>query len=372
MYKTLDSYDFKGKKVLVRIDINSEVNKGKITFSERFTAPLVTIRELMQKKAKVVIIAHQGRPRSSDFTSLIQHSGLLKRFIPKLIFVDDIIGNKAVNAIKSLKEGNVLLLENLRFLKEELEPKKENKLVKILTPLFDYYVNDAFSVSHRVQTSITEFPKVLKSCVGRTMELELKNLSKLDIKNAVFILGGDKVEDVALLFNKKHILSAGVPALVCLLAKGVNLGAENERKSQITSEIKKEAKHIVTPVDLAANVNGKRQELKLSDLPSNYKILDIGSETIKQYCDIIKKSKSIFLKGTPGYSQITGFEKGTFNILKAIEQSKAFSVVAGGHSTTALTHFKINKKKIGYISLSGGALVHYVAGKKLPGLEVLK
>ena len=265
-----------------------------------------------------------------------------------------------------------MLLENLRFLKEELEPKKENKLVKILTPLFDYYVNDAFSVSHRVQTSITEFPKVLKSCVGRTMELELKNLSKLDIKNAVFILGGDKVEDVALLFNKKHILSAGVPALVCLLAKGVNLGAENERKSQITSEIKKEAKHIVTPVDLAANVNGKRQELKLSDLPSNYKILDIGSETIKQYCDIIKKSKSIFLKGTPGYSQITGFEKGTFNILKAIEQSKAFSVVAGGHSTTALTHFKINKKKIGYISLSGGALVHYVAGKKLPGLEVLK
>ncbi len=372
MYKTLDSFNFRGKRVLVRIDINSEVRNGKVSFSDRYSASVKTIKELMKKKAKVVLIAHQGRPGSSDFISLVQHSTLLKCFIPKLRFVNDIIGNKAVTAIKSLKDGEVLLLENLRFLKEELEPKKDNKLVKILAPLFDYYVNDAFSVSHRKQTSITEFPKVLKSCIGRTMEMELKNLDRLDTKNAVFILGGDKVEDVALLFNKKNILSAGVPALVCLLAKGVDLGAENERKKQINNFIKKESKHIKTPVDLALNMNGKRKEISLNDMPSKYRVLDIGSETIKQYCDIIKKAKSIFMKGTPGYSQMKGFEKGTFNILKAVEQSKAFSVIAGGHTTTAMQRFGINKKKIGYVSLSGGALIYYLAGKKLPGLEVLK
>ena len=372
MYKTLDSFNFKGKRVLVRVDINSEIRNGKVSFSERYSASVKTIKELASEKAKVVLIAHQGRPGSSDFTSLAQHSVLLRKLIPKLKFVDDIIGKKAVTVIKSLKDGDVLLLENLRFLKDELEPKKDNVLVRTLAPLFDYYVNDAFSVSHRKQTSITEFPKVLNSCIGRTMEIELKYLKRLNTKNAVFILGGDKVEDVALLFSKKHILAAGVPALVCLLAKGYNLGAENERMKQITSEIKREAKHITTPMDLAANINGKRKELKLDEFPVNYRVLDIGSETTKQYCVIIKKAKSIFLKGTPGYSQMKGFEKGTVNILKAIEQSKAFSVVAGGHTTTAVERFNIDKKKIGYMSLSGGALVHYLAGKKLPGLEALK
>ncbi len=371
MYKTLDSFNFKGKRVLARIDLNSEIRNGKVSFSERYSASAKTIKELMRKKAKIALIAHQGRPGDHDFSSLVQHAALLKKFIPKLKFVGDIIGDKALTAIKSLKNGEVLLLENVRFLREELEPNKNNKLIKTLAPLFDYYVNDAFSVSHRKQTSITEFPKILKSCIGRTMEQELNNLSKLNAKNTIFILGGDKVEDVALLFHKKNILAAGVPALVCLLAKGYDLGAENERIKQITSKIKREAGHITTPVDLAANMNGKRKELKLTELPINCRILDIGSETIKEYCGIIKKSRSIFLKGTPGYSQMNGFEKGTFNILKAIEKSKAFSVIAGGHTTTAMERFKISKKNIGYISLSGGALVHYLAGKKLPGLEVL-
>ena len=107
-----------------------------------------------------------------------------------------------------------------------------------------------------------------------------------------------------------------------------------------------DSKHIKTPVDLALNMNGKRKEISLNDMPSKYRVLDIGSETIKQYCDIIKKAKSIFMKGTPGYSQMKGFEKGTFNILKAVEQSKAFSIIAGGHTTTAMQRFGINKKKI--------------------------
>lgn len=373
MYKTLDSYNFKGKRVLLRIDINSEIKDNKISLSDRIIESTKTINELLKKKAKVVIMAHQGRPGDDDFTSLTKHSLLLKRFIPKLKFVDDIIGKKAINEIKRLSAGCALLLENVRFLKEEMSPPvnvKDNKLVQTLAPLFDYYVNDAFSVSHRKQSSITEFPKVLKSCIGRTMENELKHLNKLNIKDCVYILGGSKTEDVALLFNKKNVLTTGVPALVCLLAKGYNLGAENTRIKEISTEIKKQISHITTPVDLAANMNGKRRELRLSELPVNYKILDIGKETIKQYSKVIKNAKAVFLKGTPGYAQMKGFELGTKELLKAISSSKAFSVIAGGHTTTAMKRFNI--KNIDYISLSGGALVHYLANKKLPGLEALK
>lgn len=372
MYKTLDSFNFKGKRVLVRIDINSEVNNGKITFSERFTAPLKTIRELIKKKAKIVLLAHQGRPNTPDFTSLEQHYKILKKYLPKLKFVSDVIGVNAVLTIKNLKDGECLLLDNVRSLKEEMEPNSDNKLLTRFSHLFDYYVNDAFSASHREQTSITGLPKVIPGCIGRAMEKELENLDKLDLTNTVFVLGGSKTEDVSLLFKNKNILTAGVPALVCLLAKGSNLGAENARMKELTSDIKNEINHITTPVDLAINMNGKRKELKLNQFPSNYRILDIGKETVKEYSKIIMNAKSVFLKGTPGYSEIKGFEFGTREILKAIEKSKAFTVIAGGHSSTALSRFKINKKKIGYISLSGGALVYYLAGKKLPGLEALK
>jgi len=371
-YKTIDSFNFKGKRVIVRIDINSEIKNNKIVPSERFLAPLKTIKELQKKKAKVVLIGHQGRPGSNDFTDFKQHYNILKKHIPKLKFINDVIGFKAVLAIKNLKEGEILLLDNVRSVKDELEPSFENKLTKRLAPLFDYYVNDAFSVSHRKQTSIIEFPKLMPSCIGRTMQKELENIDKLDLENCIFILGGSKTEDVSLLMNRKNILSTGVPAIVCLLAKNYDLGAENTRMRELSNEIKENISHITIPVDLAVNMKGKRKELRLSEFPSNYKILDIGSETIKQYSAVIKNAKSIFLKGTPGYSEIKGFEKGTKEILKAIEQSKAFSVIAGGHSTTALSKFKINKKKIGYISLSGGALVHYLSGKKLPGLEVLR
>lgn len=364
MYKTLDSFNFKNKTVLVRIDINSEVKNKKITPSERLFAPLRTINELRKKKAKIVLLAHQGRKGNSDFINLKQHAKYLK-----VKFINDIIGNKAIHAIKSLKPGQVILLDNVRKLNDELNPSKHNIITKTLVPLLNYYVNDAFSVSHRNQTSITEFPKYLKSCIGRTMENELKHLNKLKMKNTVYILGGAKPEDVALLMKKKHVLTAGVPAIVALLKKGHNLGAENDRKDK---SLYSKIGNVIVPVDLAINMNGKRKELKLSQFPSKYRALDIGTETINNYVKIIKNAKSVFLKGPPGYYSIKGFEKGTREILKAMEKTKAFTVISGGHTTTALEKFKIKKSKISYISLSGGALVYYLAGKTLPGLEALR
>ncbi len=372
-FKTLDSYNFANKSVLVRIDINSEIDNGKVISSPRFSEAAKTLKELVKKKAKVVVLAHQGRPGKPDFIGLSQHAKILSKYL-KIKYVDDVVGVNAVKAIKSLKPGQCLLLGNVRALKEEFNPGK-NKLTATLRPLFDYYVNDAFSICHRKQTSVVSFPKFLKSCIGKTLENELKHIEKLKMKDCLYILGGAKPTDVMLLLNKKNILSTGVLANLCLMAKKVNLGADNEvvvDYPEAMNEILKNLKHIKTPVDVAVDENGKRKELDIKELPSNYHILDLGKNTAKEYIKEIKKAKKIFFKGTAGFAEKKEFAFGTKTLLKAVESSKAFSVISGGHSITALKKFGINQKKLGYVSLSGGALVHYLAGKKLPGLEVLE
>jgi len=373
-FKTIDDFNFKGKIVLLRLDLNSEIIKGKVTLSDRLIAPVKTIKELSRKKAKVVILAHQGRPGKDEFIGLKQHAKLLNKYV-RLKFVDDIIGKKAVNSIQNLKEGKVLLLDNVRFLKEEFKPDVKNKFVKTLAPLADYYINDAFSNSHRDHTSMTSFAKILPSGAGRLLEHELKSLEKIKMKNCLFILGGSKPKDNLLLLKNKNVITCGIFGQVCLISKGYNLGAQNEflkDKLVYVPKIKRKVKHVKTPVDLAVRVNKKRKDLKLEDFPSEYEIFDIGPETRKRYVKMIKKAKAIFLKGTAGYCEENQFSTGTKEVFNAIVKSKAFSVIGGGHTITALKRLGINKKKFGHVSLSGGALVNYVAGKKLPAVEALK
>ena len=277
--------------------------------------------------------------------------------------------------IRNLKNGEAVLLENLRFLKEEFNLSKKNKLIEILGKECDYYINDAFSVSHRKQTSIIGFPKILKSGIGRLMEIELSNLNKIKTSNSLFILGGSKIDDIMLLANKKRIISTGVFSLLCLKAKKIKLGLEDnilKDKNKFIPLINKNIKNIKTPIDLAVEFNGKRKEINITSLPTNKKILDIGKNTVKLYSKEIKKANSIFWKGTAGYCEKKEFSFGTEKLLKEIEKSKKFCVIAGGHSSEALEMFKINKKRISYVSLSGGALLYYITGKKLPGLEALK
>jgi|SRR3989344_2541334 len=371
---TLSSFNLKNKRVLLRLDINTEIIDGKAQLSERMKAHQITLDELKKKKAITVILAHQGRPGNKDFTSLEQHAKLIKaKFVP------DIVGEPALNAIKSLKPGEVLLLDNVRNLKEEFDGTENNALVKTLAPLFDIYINDAFSVSHRAQTSVTGFPKVLPHGMGRVMESEVKSLEKINLKNTLFILGGAKPkENLDLLKDKnsKNVLTCGIFGQVCTIAKGYNFGAQNKFLKKEIAEfvpiLKPLVKGIQTPLDFAVKVKGKRKDLSLNEFPSKYEIFDIGPETQKFYVKKIKQASSIFMKGVAGYCEERQFQEGTKAILKAIASSKAFSVVGGGHTTAAIAKLKINKKRFGYISLSGGALDEYVAGKKLPGLEVLR
>ena len=374
--RTLDSMNLAGKRVLLRIDLNSSISGNRVLDNPRFKEHADTIKELIKRKAIIVILAHQGRPREKDFISLRQHSKILNKYV-KVKFVDDIIGKKALNEIEKLKIGETLLLENVRFLKEEFNNIKDNNFIKLFSKRFDYYCNDAFSLMHRNETSITGFPKIMPSFIGPVALKELNALEKIKskIKNALFILGGNKPKEVSLLIKNNKVLSTGILSLLALKSLGIKLGKEDEllkNEKEIVNEIKKHNKTISFPKDIALNINGKRKEIFLNELPSNYEIWDIGKETVKEYAKEIKKAKIIFFKGSAGMAQHDDFSYGTKELLKEILKSKAFSVIAGGSSSEAIERFKLNKNKFGHISLSGGALVYYLAGKKLPGLEVLK
>ena len=304
------------------------------------------------------------------------HEKLLRRYC-KINFVNDIIGRKARNEILRLKDGEALLLENIRKLDGEMDIKKGKKIVDFFVKLgFKIYINDSFSVSHRKQTSISELPKYFDSGMGRTFERELQNIDKVKNKNCLYILGGNKPKDLMLLIKKKKIIATGVFGILCNIAEGNYFGLENKKRKreikELSGKIKRELKHIKTPKDYGFLINGKRVEKSLDELPINARALDIGEKTIKEYEKEIRKAKFIFFKGTPGDCAYKEFCLGTKRLLRAMEKSKAFCVVAGGHSSTIAREMNINEKKLGYVSLSGGALIYYIAGKKLPGLDVLK
>jgi len=365
-----------GKKILLRVDLNCDVQHGKIVESERIKEHARTIKFLQGKKAKIVILAHQGNLGEKNCASLRQHAKFLNKYA-KVKFVIETIGKKAWLEISELKNSEALLLENVRFLKDENYPSANNSFVKFFKEAgFDYYVNDAFSVLHRNQTSIVSFPKIIPSAIGLVFEEELKHIEKLKskIKNCLFILGGAKSEDLMPLLGKGKILSTGKLSLLCLIASGFKLGKENallKNDFYLLSKIKKHLNKIEIPADLAINFHGKRKELLIDEFPQNFAVWDIGEKTIGDYKKEIAKAKTIFFKGSPGMFQEKGFEKGTKEILNAIANSSAFSVIAGGQSSDALKKFKIPKSKFSYVSLSGGSLVSYLAGEKLPGLEAL-
>ena len=376
-FQTIDDLDLKGKRVFLIIDINSEIINGKPSISARIKEHAKTISLLKKKKAKVIVTSYQGRPGKKDLISLRNHAKLLNKFV-KIKFVPKFIGRMVEKSIRKLKEGEAILLENRRFEKDEYSPKKNNKIYLFFKDKFDIYINDAFSISHRNETSITQLPRGKIKAIGKVMENEIKNIEKIknNLNGALFILGGVKFEDIRLLIKRNKILPTGILALLVLKAKGYNLGKKEEKvlndQFKNLNFIKKHINLFEIPEDMAYEYKGKRIDYEASRFPDNSIALDIGKKTIEKYEEIISKSKKILMKGTAGECSKKNFCIGTVRILKALEKSKGFCVVSGGHTQTAIEKNKINKNKIGYVSLSGGALIHYLAGKKLPGLEALK
>ncbi len=398
-YYTLDDFNVENKTVLLRVDFNMPLDKKtlNITDDTRIRLALPTIQELVNKKAKTVILAHQGKQGSWDFISMQKHAEVLQKLLGKPVtFIDDIYGERAKHAIQAMKPGNVVFLDNVRKYPGETEKKKpdehaQSELVKNLAPLADFYVNDAFAAAHRAQCSLTGFTAVLPSAAGRLMEKELTSLEKVvdaPEKPSVFLFGGAKFADGIvtidrLLTNKTadHVLLTGLTANAFLKAKGVNLGKKNEESfgeegtPEIFIEIKnvynRFEKQIHLPVDFAVEENGMRKEIPVVNLPTEQNLFDIGEKTIQQYKKILEPAKTIFISGPCGVYENPLFRKGTEEIFKYITSSKAFSIAGGGHTVAAIEQMKL-RGKISHISTGGGALEKFMMGEKLAVVEALK
>ncbi|HHH79388.1 MAG TPA: phosphoglycerate kinase [Thermoplasmatales archaeon] len=398
-FNTLDDFDVKNKTVLLRVDFNLPLNKETLEILDdtRIKQALPTIKELMEKKAKTVVLAHQGRPGSWDFISLDKHARVLSNLLGEpVFFVNDVYGEKAKEAIVSAEPGDVVMLDNVRKAPEEMEKKSaeehaKSKMVINLAPLADLFVNDAFAAAHRKQCSLLGFTVVLPSCAGRLLEKELVTLGKLvsnPEKPSVFIFGGAKYSDVVKTIERSlrrkiadEVILTGLPANAFLKAKGFNLGEVNENTlkeeeiPELMSQIKKLNEEfddsIKLPVDFAVEKNGERVEIKLNDLPVDYPIYDIGSASIKMFTESIKKSKTIFISGPCGVFEKKEFMKGTKEVLTAIAEADGFSIVGGGHTVAAVDMLGLNNR-ISHISTGGGSLEKFMMGESLPVVEALK
>lgn len=399
-FLTMDDFNFKNKVALVRVDFNSPIDPEtkKILDDTRIRAHgETTIKELVQKGAKVVILAHQGRPGDPDFTPLKQHAEILGKILKKPVkYVDDVFGVKAQKAIKELKSGEVLVLENVRTYADEQkkgtpEDHAKSEFVRNLAPVADVFVLDAFAAAHRAHISIVGFTDVLPSVAGRIMERELKALNKVvesPEKPCVFILGGAKADDSLkisqyVLKNSiaDHVLTGGVVGQLFMAAKGISLGKANmeflKTKELMTfvpgiqELMKAYPRQIDVPSDVAVEEKGKRKEIAAKNLPTDYPIYDIGEETIKKYGEIIWKAKSIVISGPMGVFENKDFAKGTKGILESIAASKGFSLVGGGHTVAAVGELKL-ADKMSYVSTAGGALIEFLMGEKLPGVAALE
>ena len=373
---SLNGKTLSGKRVLVRVDINSPLKNKKPMMNPRIKAAVKTISFLKKHGAKVILIAHQGQRGRGDFISLKNHAKLLSKYV-RVNFVKDIVGKKALNAIDSMKNGEALLLENIRFHKDEDKPlKKPNELLNILSLSCDLYVNDAFSVSHREETSLVSFPKVLPSYIGLTFEEEISNARKIKSRqNVLYIIGGNKTKDLICLLGNKKILSGGTISLLGILASGKRLGKHEtllRKERSLLKTLKKFKNNLILPTDFAYEKNRKREEILVENLPRDEYFFDVGKKTVENYVREIMKAKVIFVKGPLGRIENENFSYATRTIHKAFMKTKAQVIVAGGHSSTYLEKWNVRLKRRDYVSLSGGALVAYICGEKLPGLVSLE
>ncbi len=398
-FHTLEDFNFKDKTVLLRVDINCPLDKAtlKIINDSRIRRVIPTIRELIGKQAKLVILAHQSRKGKWDFTSLEQHSERLAKHLNYPVkYVDDVMGEEAKKAIRELKSGEVLLLGNVRSIDSETAKldmfgHAEAELVETLAPLIDYYVCDAFGAAHRSQCSLVGFSLKVPSASGRLMAKELYALSAVfdePRRPSVFILGGAKFGDASGMID--HVLGSGMADSVILvglagnaflLARGVDIGEASKAvlQEELTPENLQAAKDIMAkygqrvllPVDVAVERDGKRVSVNIGDLPSAEPALDIGDASIEKFSKVIMSSRTSFMSGPAGMYEKEGFGKGTYELMSAMIESKGQSVIGGGHTVGAADKFDFSDR-FSYVSTGGGALETFLLGEPLPVVEALR
>ncbi|MBQ4073349.1 MAG: phosphoglycerate kinase [Clostridia bacterium] len=402
--KSIIGVDVKGKTVLFRPDINSPVKNGKIVNDNRLNATVPTLKYLVDGGAKVAIIAHQGD--TLDYQNLMSMAPHAERLTEisgiKVEYIDDVCGEYALQKVRELKEGEVVLLGNLRYLAEEVstfekdvklkaEDMLNTYLVRRLAPLFDIYVNDAFSAAHRNAPSMVAFELLMPSYAGPLFFKEYEALHSVMTsanKPLVFVLGGAKISDAFGMMGKvlkdgvaDKIVACGVTGVVMRLAQGIKVGKAYESwlkdrdllvfVEQAKELLKDYGDKFVLPVDFAYECNGERKEISLEELPNDIAmLLDVGSKSVSIFEEVIQSAGTIFVNGPAGVYENEMFAYGTDKIWNAIAKSSAYSVIGGGDTVTAASKF-IDLKDVSYVCTAGGAMVRFLSGKKLPLIEAM-
>lgn len=388
--KTVRDLDVAGKKVLVRVDFNVPLNdKGEITDDTRITASLPTIQYLLEQKAAVILMAHLGRPKGQvkpelSLAPVAKHLG--KLLGKKILFAPDCVGEAAQAAASKLKPGHILLLENLRFHKEE--EKNDMEFAEKLASLADLYVNDGFGVSHRAHASVEGVTHFLPAAAGFLLEKEIQYVGQAvtnPLHPFVAIIGGAKVSDkigvISNLLDKVDtLLIGGGMANTFLAAQGYKMGKSlvEEDKLDLAKELLAKAKknkvNMLLPTDLvmaaAFAPDAEHVTEKVKNLNQAYMALDIGAETSKAYAEALADAKMIVWNGPMGVFEMDAFCKGTEAVAKAVAKSRATSIVGGGDSVAAIEKLGL-AKRITHISTGGGASLEYLEGKVLPGVAAL-
>lgn len=390
--KTLKDMDVKGKKVLVRVDYNVPMDsEGEITDDIRIRSSLPTVEYLLENGAAVILMSHLGRPKGEpkkEYSMLPVANKLSQLLKKEVVFADDdlVVSEKVREMAKGLKPGQVMLLQNTRFRKEE--EKNEDSFAKELASLAELYVNDAFGTSHRAHASNVGVSKYLPSALGYLVEKEVSIMGKaLDDPERPFvaILGGAKVSDKIgvienLLSKVNAIIIGGGMAFTFLKAKGYEVGTSllEEDKVQLAKDLMEKAKEngvaMVLPVDVVVAKEFKNdtsfKTVPADGIPSDMMGLDIGSESIELFESVIKEAKTIVWNGPMGVFEMDNFNKGTYAVAKALVQSGAITIVGGGDSASAVEKAGL-ADEITHVSTGGGASLELLEGKILPGIDAI-
>ncbi|MFZ0491224.1 MAG: phosphoglycerate kinase [Salegentibacter sp.] len=391
--KTPDDYNFKDKTALIRVDFNVPQDENlKVTDASRIEAAKPTIKKILDDGGSAVLMSHLGRPDGREekysLKNIVYKVEEVLGVKPK--FVDDCVGDKVKEAADSLKPGEILLLENLRFHKEET--KGDEAFAKQLSQLGDIYVNDAFGTAHRAHASTTIVAKFFKEkCFGYLLAKEIESLDKVlhsKEKPVTAVLGGAKVSSKITVIENildkiDHLIIGGGMTYTFIKAKGGKIGNSlvEDDKQELALEILKKAKEkgveVHLPVDSVIadsfSEQASTQVENVDEIPDGWMGLDVGPETIKNFAEVIKKSKIILWNGPLGVFEMDTFAKGTIALGDAIAEATkngAFSLVGGGDSVAAVKKFGF-EDKVSYVSTGGGAMLEMLEGKSLPGIEAI-
>ncbi len=393
---TLSDVPLRGRRVLVRLDLNSPVDPdtGRILSDHRIRAAASSVKRLVEEGAAVVAMSHQGRPLESDFTGLEAHAEELARLSGvNVSFVDDVIGPEAIRRIKSVSPGEVLLLQNTRLVSEDYieappEVHARSFMVRRLAPLFDLYVNDAFSVSHRSQASVVGFPLVIPGVAGPLTERELDALDRALERSGrpiVVFLGGAKLKDAISIMEAlgsgaaDEILTGGLVGLMVLAAMGKRVPGPVaeviERKAgegwrQRIVRLLDSGAPVRAPKDFRSEVDGDVVVVPSDNIVGAPK--DIGPATVEEYSKVIEGARAVVMRGPAGVIEDERFRWGTVKLVEAALRSRAYTLLGGGHFNAVLSELPEElRARVGHVSTAGGALLYFLAGRPLPGLEAL-